>query len=238
MGSLPTMLLLVNALVFIVISLVIVFRVREAKGSLKLAKMSIALATTFAAAAFIMEAITGLVYSNELLAKQLYIIINLFTLLAVASLSSFAVFATYSGSRRNLIVKILYVMALVPPLYLVFTFDRLYVVFMGSGLYEVSMLNPGLTLYIIFGVPLGVFPLLVLARSFVIARRRRDKALSNRVALLLFAVTSNLLLLLIYFFGDVNWGMAALIAWIPAALLLLLSFLRTVRPIEPRSMTA
>jgi hypothetical protein len=128
-------------------------------------------------------------------------------------------------------------MALVPPSYLMFTYDRLQFEFMGSGLYEVSIASPGLTLFIIFGVPLGVFPFLVLARSFVTARRRGDKALSQRAALLLSAVTSNLLLLVIYVFGDANWGMIALIVWIPAALLLLFSFLRTARPIGPQSTT-
>lgn len=233
MVSLSTVLLLANASVFIAISLFIIFRVREAEGSLKLAKRSIALATTFAAVAFITEAITALNSSDELLAKELYVIDDLFALLAVASLSSFAVLATYGGSGRNLLVVMFYIMALAPPSYLVFTYDRLLFVFTGSGLYEVLVPYPGLTLIMIFGVPLGVLPLIVLARSFVVARRRGDKALSNRAALLLTAVTSNLLLLAIYVFGDVNWGMSALIAWIPAALLLLLSFLRTAKPIEP-----
>jgi hypothetical protein len=237
MVALPTMLLLVNALVFIAISLVITFRVREAEGSLKLAKTSIVLATTFAAAAFIVEAATGLSYSNELLAKQLYVVVNLFTLLAVASLSSFAILATYGGSRRNLVVMVFYIMALAPPLYLMFTYEKLHFNFMGSGLYEVSIVNPGLTLYVIFGVPLGVLPFLVLTKSYLTARKRGDKALSRRVAWLLFTVTSNLLLLAIYVFGDANWGMIALTTWIPVTLLLLLSFLRTVRPIEPQSTT-
>jgi hypothetical protein len=237
MVSLSTVLLLINALVFIFVSLVIIFRVKEAEGSLKPAKISIALASTFAATALIVEAITGLSSSNELLARQLFVVETLFGMLAVASLSSFAILATYGGSRRNLLVATFYLMALVPPSYLMFTYDRLQFEFMGSGLYEVSMASPGLTLFIVFAVPLGVFPLLVLARSFAIARRRGDKALSQRAALLLSAVTSNLLLPVIYFFGDVNWGMIAIIVWIPASLLLLFSFLRTARPIEPQSTT-
>jgi hypothetical protein len=40
-------------------------------------------------------------------------------------------------------------------------------------------------------------------------------------------------LLIVYVFGDANWGMGALIAWIPVTLLLLFAFLRTARPIEP-----
>lgn len=235
MVSLSTILLVANALVFTTISLVIIFRVREAEGSLKSAKVSIALAATFTAAAFIIEAIAGLNYSSEPLAKQLYVVGTLLTMFAMASLSSFAVLATHSGSRRNLIVGIFYVIALAPPLCLIFTYDQLYVVVMGTGLYEVFMANIVITFYEIFAVPLGVLPFLVLAKSSVDARRRGDKALSNRAALLLFVVTSNLLLLIIYAFGDVNLEMAALIAWIPAALLLLLSFLRMVKPIEPKS---
>jgi hypothetical protein len=106
MVSLSTVLLLINALVFIFVSLVIIFRVKEAEGSLKPAKISIALATTFAAAAFIVEAITALSSSNELPPKQLFVVDNLFAMLAVASLSSFAILATYGGSRRNLLVAI------------------------------------------------------------------------------------------------------------------------------------
>jgi hypothetical protein len=235
MVSPSTMLLLINALVFIFVSLVIIFRVKEAEGSLKLAKISIAFATTSAAVAFIVEAVIGLSSPNELPAKQLFVVDNLFAMLAVASLSSFAILATYGGSRRNLLVAIFYLMALVPPSYLMFTYTLLQFQFVGSGLYEVSIASPGLTLFVIFGVPLGVFPFLVLAKSFVTARRRGDKALSHRAALLLSAVTANLFLFVIYVFGEANWEMIALIVWVPAALLLLYSFLRTARPIEPQS---
>jgi hypothetical protein len=229
------MLLLINAIIFIFVSLIIIFKVKEARGSLRSAKASIVLATTFAAAAFIMEAITALNSSNEPLAKQLYVFDNLFTMLAVASLSSFAVLATYVGSRRNLLAAIFYIMALSPPTYLVFTYDRLQFEFMGSGLYQVYIPSPGLALYIIFGIPLGVLPFLVLVKSFITARRRGDKSLIRRAALVLTTVTFNLLLLIIYVFGDADWGMVALIAWMPAVLLLLFSFLKTARPIEPQN---
>jgi hypothetical protein len=235
MITLPIVLLLTNAVVFIFVSLTIILRVREAEGALKPAKTSIASATTFAAIAFIMEAITALSSSDEPLAKQLYVLDNLFTMLAVASLSSFTLFATYVGSNRNLLAALFYTMAIVPPTYLAFTYDRLQFQFMESGLYQVYIPNPGLALFIIFGAPLGVLPFLMLAKSLVTARKRRDKASTRRAALVLSTITSNLLLLIIYVFGDANWGMVALIAWIPAVLLLLFSFLRTARPIGPQS---
>jgi hypothetical protein len=153
-----------------------------------------------------MEAITALNSSNEPLAKQLYVLDNLFTMLAAASLSSFAVLATQGGSRRNLLAAIFYIMALAPPIYLAFTYERLQFEFMGSGLYQVYIPSPGLTLFIVFGVPLGVLPFLVLVKSLVAAGRRGDKASTRRAALILSAVTSNLLLLIIYVFWRCQLG--------------------------------
>jgi hypothetical protein len=237
MFSLPTVLQLVNALVFISVSILIIFRVKEATGSLKLAKISIVLAAGFAAVAFTIEAIIGLSSSNMLLAEQLYVALILFTMLAVANLSSFAILATYGGSRRYLLVAISYIMALASPTFVAFTYNRLQFTFTESGLYDVSIPRPGIDIYIIFGAPLGLLPILILANSLITARRRGDKALSLRAASLLSTVTTNLILAGIYALGDTNWGMGALIAWIPATLLLLISFLRTTKPIEPQSKT-
>jgi len=237
MASLWTALLLFNAVVFICISIFITFRVREAVGSLKPVKASIVLATAFAAGGFIMEILIPLCSSDLLLAEQLFVFDNLFAMIVVASLSSFAWLATYGGPRRGLVVVLFYLMAFAPPFYLAFTYDQLNFVFVGPGLYEATLPELGLILFVVFGVPLGAFPVLVLARSLANARKSRDKALTQRVTLLLSAVTFNLVLLAIYVFGDINLQMDALLAWIPAALLLLLSFLRTAAPIEPNSKT-
>jgi len=231
-----TELLLFNALLFTSISIFITFRVKETQGSLKPIKRSIVLATAFAAGALIMEILIPL-SSSDVLAEQLFVVDNLFAMLIVASLSSFALLATYGGSRRNLVVGVFYVMALVPPFYLAFTYHQLTFKVIDSQLYEATLPMIGLIFFVVFGVPLGAFPVLALARSFVIARKRGDKALSRRVVLLFSAVASNLVLLAIYVFGDVNAQMVALVAWVPAALLLLLSFLRTATPIEPKGKT-
>lgn len=128
MNVLGTALMLANSIVFFVVGLTITVRLKRAKGSLHLAKVSIVMAAFSAAAAFLIEVILQFVYdpSNPqswLLVRQLFVLDNLSAMLVVASLASFAVFATYSGGKRKLITLLIFVVALIPTAYLTLNYD-------------------------------------------------------------------------------------------------------------------
>ncbi|WXG47373.1 MAG: hypothetical protein WED05_12055 [Candidatus Atabeyarchaeum deiterrae] len=233
MVSLAPLLMSTNAILFIAVGLILIARVREAKGSLLPAKISVVLATFSAAGTFITEAVSALNYQNVLLVKQLYPIEDLFAMLVLAFLVSFALFATYSGFDRNVVVVLVFLLALIPPAYLTLSYNEAVV----GGIDEFGTLifsSPPLThiLYAICGIPLGVLPILVFARTFLMARKRGDKMLSNRSAIMLSAVAVNEVCYLIYVFGGGIFSLGALIAWIPAAFFLLYAVLKITSSIK------
>jgi hypothetical protein len=81
---------------------------------------------------------------------------------------------------------------------------------------------------------LGIAPLFVFIRSFIMARERGDKVLSNRAATMLLAVALNEAAYLFFTFGAGLVETGALVAWIPAVMFLLYAVLKTTSPIQPK----
>jgi hypothetical protein len=239
MVAIRTAIVLVNALLFLVVGFILIFRQKEAKGSLRLAKFSVVLAAFSTAGSFLAEVTSALVYApipqNELLVKQLYVVIDLFAMLVLAFLASFAVFATYQGPRRNLIVLLFFAMALVPPTYLTLTYSSA-TVLPGAEPEFFDFTAPPYTyiLYACFGIPLGLVPIFAFARSYVAARRRKDNVSSQRAAMMFSAVALNETVYLVYAFWSGIVELAALIVWIPVALFLLFAILKITAPLEPK----
>lgn len=231
MTAIRTLLLMAIAIMFIIVALVMAARIKATRGSLRLAKASAILAALSTAGSFIFEVVSSLNYQDELLVKQLYVFVDLFAMLVLAFLASFAVIATYAGSRRNLLLVLFFAMALIPPLYLLTSFNEAQIL----GVIEPEVLDfraPPLTypLYAIVGIPLGLIPIIVFIRSYMTARKRGDAVLSNRAALMLSAVFANEAAYMIYAFGTGIVELAALVAWIPAAFLLLYAVLKITSP--------
>jgi len=239
MVALRTVLILVNALVFLAIGFTIMLRQKEARGSLRLAKVSVILAAFSTAGSFLTEAASALSYAagpqNELLIKQLYVLEDLFAMLVLAFLASFAVFATYGGPSRNLITWLFFALALIPPIYLTFTYGLATI--SPSAEPEVfDFTAPAYTylLYALVGIPLGLVPIVAFVKSFTTARRRGDKVLSRRVAMMLSAVTLNEAVYLVYVFWSGIVELAALMVWVPVASFLLFAVLKITSPVEPK----
>lgn len=239
MVALRTILILVNGLVFLAIGFTIMFRQKEARGSLRLAKISVTLTAFSTTGSFLTEFVSALSYAsnpqNELLVKQLYVLVDFFAMLVLAFLASFAVFATYGGPRRNLIAVLFFAMALVPPIYLTFTYGL--AVVSPSAEPEVFDLTPPPythVLYACLGIPLGLVPFVAFAKSYIAARKRGDKVLSQRAAMMLSAVALNEAMYLVYVFWSGIVELAALMVWIPVALFLLFAILRITSPVEPK----
>jgi hypothetical protein len=234
-----TMLLLTIAVLFIVVAIVLFIRVKEAKGSLLRAKVSVILAALSATATFIVEVAMALAYdpfslNQNLVVKQLYIFEDLFAMLVLAFLGAFAVFATYIGSKRKWIVLLIFIIALIPPSYLTFAYSQAIVNPVSPPQPEIfDFTSPPLTkiFYAICGIPLGLAPLVIFARSLVMARKRKDKVLSSRSAIMFSAVVFNEAVYLIYVFAPII-DVVALVAWIPAALFLLFAVLRITSPVQ------
>jgi len=148
-------------------------------------------------------------------------------------LASFAIFATYAGSRRVLIVALVFLISLVPPVYLTFNYSLASVAVTSTHPELFDFTSPPLThiVYAICGIPLGLLPIVAFARSLIIARRRKDKVLTNRSALMFSAVILNEAVYLFYVFAPVS-DLLSIIAWIPAALFLLLAVLRITSPVR------
>jgi hypothetical protein len=231
-----TLLILTNSLIFVAVGLTLLVRVKEAKGSLRLAKISVVVAALCSASAFMTETVEALNYENELLIKQLYVFEDLFAMLVLAFLASFALLATYNNPRRNLIIILFFLMALIPPLYLSLNYNLAIV--MATGLPETyNFTAPPLThiLYAFVGIPLGLVPILAFARSYMNARKRGDKILGQRAGIMFSAVALNEAMYLIYVFGGYIVEIASLIIWIPVAFYLLFAVLRITSPVEPKA---
>jgi hypothetical protein len=237
--ELRTMLLLTIAVLFTVVAIVLFFRVKEAKGSLLRAKVSVIFTAFSAAAAFAIEVVMALAYdpsslNQNLVVKQLYIFEDLFAMLVLAFLGTFAVFATYTGSKRKWIVLLIFIIALIPPSYLTFAYSQAIVTPVSPPQPELfDFTSPPLTkiFYAICGIPLGLVPIVVFARSLMMARKRKDRVLSSRSAVMFSAVAFNEAVYLIYVFAPIT-DVVSLIAWIPAALFLLLAVLRITSPVQ------
>jgi hypothetical protein len=218
------------AIMFIIVAVVMAARIKATRGSLRLAKASAILAALSTAGSFIFE-VTSSLNQDELLVKQLYVFVDLFAMLVLAFLASFAVIATHAGPRRNLFLVLFFAMALIPPLYLLTSYNEAYVVFIEPEVFDFTA--PPLTypLYAIVGIPLGLIPIVVFIRSFMTARKRGDTVLSNRAAWMFSAVFANEAAYMIYAFGTGIVELAALVAWIPAAFLLLYAVLKITSPV-------
>jgi hypothetical protein len=223
----------VNLLAFLLVGLVILARLREVKGSLRLAKISFAMAAFSAAAGFLVTIVQQLIYdpsgSQNLLIAQLFVPANMFAMLVLAFLASFAIFATYSGGKRKLIVLLLFVVALIPTAYLALTYDQLAVNPPTPDMPESYQLELTLAVMILFalcGAPLGVIPLAAFGRSFIAARKRGDRVLSRRAAMMFSAIVLNMIAYIMYVFPLGVLRFVALAAWVPIQLLLLYAVLR------------
>jgi hypothetical protein len=239
MVALRTVVILLNALLFLAIGFILMLRQKEAKGSLRLAKLSVVLAAFSTAGSFLAEVASALSYAqgpqNELLVKQLYVIEDLFAMLVLAFLASFAVFATYRGPRRNLIVLLFFAMALIPPIYLTFTYGLATVSPTAEPeVFDITAPPYTYLLYACLGIPLGLVPVVAFARSYIAARKRQDKVLGQRAAMMFTAIILNEGVYLVYVFWSGIIELAALIVWIPVALFLLFAILKITAPLEPK----
>jgi hypothetical protein len=242
MIELKTILLSADAILFFIAALVLFVRVKEAKGSLLRAKVSVVLTAFSAALSFLISVVMALAadpYSanGNLLLKQLYVFEDLSAMLVLAFLASFAVFATYAGPRRNLIIGLIFLVSLLPPSYLTLDYNLANVVVTSAHPELFDFTSPPLTkiFYAICGIPLGLIPVIAFARSLILARRRKDKVLSSRSAIMFSAVVFNEGVYLFYVFGYVFGPLSdllSIIAWIPAALFLLLAVLKITSPIK------
>jgi hypothetical protein len=239
--ELKTTLLLVDTILFFIVGLVLYFRLKEAKGSLLRAKLSVVLTSFSASISFLISVIMALAadpYStNEnLLLKQLYVFEDLSAMLVLAFLASFAVFATYAGSKRKLIIILIFLVSLLPPSYLILSYSQAIVKFPSvPELFDFT--SPQLTkiFYAVCGIPLGLIPVVAFFRSLITARRRKDKVLSSRSAIMFSAVVVNEGVYLFYVFGYVfgpQIDLLSILAWIPAALFLLFAVLKITSPIK------
>jgi hypothetical protein len=241
MVELQTILIVADAVLFFIVGLVLFVRLREAKGSLFRARVCVVLASFSAGMSFVVSVLMALAAdpsSTNLLLKQLYVFEDLFAMLILSLLASFAVFATYAGSRRNLIIVLFFLVSLIPPSYLTLNYNLASVTFPIAGHPELfSFTSPPLTkiIYALCGIPLGLVPIVAFARSVVIARRRKDKVLSSRSAIMFSAVVLNEGVYLFYVFGYLLGTISdllSIIAWIPAALFLLFAVLKITSPVK------
>jgi hypothetical protein len=237
MVSLTTTLFLVDAFLFVLIGFILIARIKDAKGSLLLAKLSVVMTVFSAAATLALEAIRALIYQNGengLLVVLLYVPQNMFAMLTLAFLASFSVYATSTFPRRKLVVALFFLVALIPTTYLTLTINDASVTPTGDP--EIfNFTQPPLThtLYALCGIPLGIAPLLLFLRSFVMARMRGDKALSVRAAIMVLALVMNEAAYLFFTFGTGLVETGALVAWTPIAVFLLFAVIKVTSPIPP-----
>jgi hypothetical protein len=242
MYVLGTVLFLVNAIVFSAIGFVIMVRLREAKGSLLRAKISIAMSVFSAAAAFLLETISQLVYDpadlENLMVKKLFVPMNLFAMLVIAFLASFAIFATYSDRGRKLIVLLIFAVALTPTAYMAWTYDLLTVAEATPYIpesFRVNVPDPAMILFALCAVPVGLIPLVAFGRSYIMARRRGDKVLSRRGATMFSAVLLNMVAYLMFLLPIPILRLVSLIVFIPSELFLLFAVLRITSQVKPET---
>ena len=236
-----TLLLLTIAILFMAVGLILAARIKEAKGSLRYAKTSIIMAALSVSGAFIVQVIMALVYdptplAENMILKQLYVFEDLFAMLVLTFLVSFAVFSTYTGPRRRWIILLIFIVSLIPPAYLTLDYSRAIIASLVPLQSELFVLTPPpLTdyFYAICGIPLGLAPILVFARSLISARRRGDKVSTNRTAIIFSAVIANEAEYLLYVFGGPLLEIPVLVAWIPVSIFLLYAVLKITSPLKP-----
>jgi hypothetical protein len=238
MVELETILILADGILFFVVALVLFFRLKEAKGSLFKARVSVVLAAFSAAMSFVVSVLMALAAdpnstNGNLFLKQLYVFEDLFAMLVLSFLASFAVFATYAGSKRSLIIVLIFLISLLPPSYLTLNYNLANVVVTSAHPELFNFTPPPLThiFYAVCGIPLGLLPLAAFSRSLILARRRKDRMLTNRSAIMFAAVLINEGVYLFYVFAPVS-NVLSIIAWIPAALFLLFAVLKITSPIK------
>jgi hypothetical protein len=242
MVEIQTIFLVVDAVLFLAVSLVLFIRLKEAKGSLFRARVCVVLASFSAAMSFLVSVLMALAAdpsstNGNLLLKQLYVFEDLSAMLILSLLASFAVFATYSGSRRNLIIVLLFLVSLIPPSYLTLSYGQATVTFPNPSPELFSFTSPPLTkfIYALCGIPLGLVPIVAFARSVIIARRRKDRVLSSRSEIMFSAVIVNEGVYLFYVFGYLLsplFDVLSIVAWVPAVLFLLFAVLKITSPIK------
>jgi hypothetical protein len=153
----------------------------------------------------------------------------------LAFLVSFTLFATYRGGSRGLIVLMVFIIALIPTAYLALTYDQTIVVPSPPDYPESYLLTlPPLTniLFALCGIPLGVIPLLAFGRSFIRARRREDKVLSQRSGMMLSSIMLNEVAYLLFVFYVGLIKVVTIVVWIPIELFLLYAVLKITSPVE------
>jgi cytochrome bd-type quinol oxidase subunit 2 len=237
MQLLGTILFAANSFAFLIIGLIIMVRLREAKGSLRLAKISIASAAFCAAVAFMVITLSQFVYdpsgSQDLLVKQLYVPSNLFAMLVVAFMASFSVFATYSGGKRKMLILIFFLVALAPTAYLTLHYPDLSVSNPTPAMpesYTLSLTPVVIILFALCGLPLGMIPVVAFGRSVFVARKRKDRTLSRGATMMFLAVLLNFAVTVMFVFPFDILRFVALVAWIPIELFLVYALVKTTGP--------
>jgi hypothetical protein len=233
--------LLSDLLVFFLIGVIILARLRDVKGSLNLAKICIAMTSFSAAAAFLMSVVLQIVYNSSdpqsgQLVAELFVPTNFFAMLVLAFLASFAVFATYGNGKRKLLVLLIFMVALVPTAYLAFTWSQTVVSQAPSGYPESYQLQlPPLTFYLfaLCGIPLGLVPLVAFSKSLIMAQKRGDRTLSRRALIMLLSLLLNEVAYALFGFSTGLVELITIILWIPIAFFLLFAVIKITSPLEP-----
>jgi hypothetical protein len=239
MNTVGVMLFAANLIAFLIIGFVFLIRLREAKGSLRLAKICIAMTCFSAVGAFLLNIVTQLIYNpsdpENLLIKQVFVPENLFAMLVMAFLASFAVFATYSGGKRKLITLSIFIVALIPTAYLMLKYSQATVTNPlpdEPESYHLVLPELAMALFALCGIPLGIIPVVAFSRSLVLARKRGDKVLSHGAAMMLSAVVFSLIGYILYVFPLGILRLVSLIVLIPSELFLLFVVLKTTRQVK------
>jgi hypothetical protein len=240
MIAIETPLLLMIGLLFVLVALILAARIKEARGSLLYAKASVVMAALSVSGAFLIQVVMAFVYDpsssdENLLVKQLYVFEDMFAMLVLAFLASFAIYATYAGPWRKWIILLIFIIALTPTTYLAIDYPFAQVAPPVDIVKQFDFTSPPLTkyFYAICGIPLGLAPILLFARSLTLSRRRGDKVSANRTAIMFSAVIANETEYLLYVFGGPSIEILVLIAWIPVALFLLYAVLKITSPLPP-----
>jgi hypothetical protein len=241
MVAIETPFLLMIGLLFLVIGFALVARIGEAKGSLRYAKAMIVMAALSVSGAFLIQVVMAFMYNpspfdENLILKQLYVFEDMFAMLVLAFLASFAIYATYTGPWRKWVIVLIFIIALTPTTYLALDYASATVGPPLDILKQFDFVSPPLTkyFYAICGIPLGLAPVLIFARSLIAARRSGDKASTNRTAIIFSAVVANEAEYLLYVFGGMSLEIPVLVAWIPVAIFLLYAVLKITGPVRSR----
>jgi hypothetical protein len=232
------------SIAFLAVGLVTLVRLKEAKGSLRLAKASIVMTGFCAASAFLTGTVSQLIFEplplenpSWLLVRQLYVPMDLFAMLVLAFVDSFAIFATYSGKMRKLMVALVFIVALIPTAYLLSAYNQAVLSAAPPDHPESYLLTVPQYTHILFalcGTPLAIIPLAAFGRSFIIARRIGDRVLGHRAAMMFSSVLLNEAAYAFFAFFTGFVELVSIMLWIPVAFFLLYSVLSITSPLEPK----